>query len=236
MSTMKKSLSAVTLLTLLLSAPASAAIFDAPDMLKENAGAIGAFGEILLSDPTSEGAELRGRYGISEEWNVGAHLGVGSNGKKLRFGGEGIYNVLPDWEGQVGLSILGGASYIRRFTSGGVQFRVAPVMHKKFLTPWADLPATAYLGVPLVFEARSGNYTTGAQFVLGSLFDLSSASRFYVGGEAGIKIAKSESYILLGVGARLGELRFYKRDQTSGSGSAGGKASGGKEYTDADFR
>ena len=215
-----------------------AAIFDSADILPSNSAAGGVFGEILLSDPTSEGVEIHGRYGLSEAWNVKGIIGFGSKNKKFRFGGEAIYSILPDWEGQVGLSALGSLMYINRQEGGGVQFRVAPMVHKKLET-WADLPATLYISLPLYFEARGGKYTTGSQFVLGSLFDLNEASRSYLSTEVGIRLAKAESYVMVGFGYRFGELRFERRNRGSGSGTSersSGSSSNEKEYTDADFQ
>jgi hypothetical protein len=231
---MKAKLSALSALTLALLLPLSsqAAIFDAADILQQNSGAVGVFGEILLSDPTSEGAEVRGRYGLSDDLNVAAILGVGSKGKQFRFGGEAVYNFIPDWDGQLGFSALASALYLERFSSGGVQLRVGPMLHKKF-EGFGLNPAIVYFGLPFYFEGRSGHYDTGAQIVLGGLFDIADQGRFYASGEAGVKLSKSDSYILAGVGVRFGELRFYKREKGSHGGSSGSRE---KEYRDEDFK
>jgi hypothetical protein len=214
---------------------APAAVFDSADILPKNSGAGGVLGEILLSDPTSEGVELHGRYGLTDDWNVKGIIGFGSKTKRFRFGGEGVYNIIPDWEGQVGFSALGSAIYINRGEGlgGGLQLRLAPMVHKKVST-WADLPATIYAALPLYFEGRRGTYTTGSQFVLGSLWDLNDAARTYVSTEVGIRLAKAESYLLVGFGLRIGELRFVKRG--AGSSSNTPPPSGSKDFTDADFR
>lgn len=220
----------IALATLLLPLTTHAALFDAADILPENSGAVGAFGELLLSDPTSEGLEARGRYGLSDDWNVAAILGTGSKGKQFRFGGEAVYSILPDWEGQVGLSAIGSALYIERFNSGGVQLRVGVMGHKK-VNGWAGLPATIYLGLPFYFEGRRGTYNTGAQIVFGSLMDLNETSRYYLGAEGGVKVGNSDSYILLGLGMRFGDLKFAKREK----GPTATKKPGEREYKDADF-
>jgi hypothetical protein len=69
--------------------------------------------------------------------------------------------------------------------------------------------------------------------VLGGLFDIADQGRFYASGEAGVKLSKSDSYILAGVGVRFGELRFYKREKGSHGGSSGSRE---KEYSDEDFK
>jgi len=212
-----------------------AAVFDSADILPKNSGAGGVFGEILLSDPTSEGVELQGRYGLNEDWNVKGIIGFGSKTKRFRFGGEAVYNIIPDYEGQLGFSALASALYINRGPGlgGGLQLRVAPMIHKK-ITTWADLPATLYAALPLYFEGRGGTYTTGSQFVLGSLWDLSDSSRTYLSTEVGVRLAKAESYLLVGFGFRIGELRFVKRGASKSNATP--NPSGNKDFTDADFR
>jgi hypothetical protein len=214
---------------LTLSPRVHAAVFDAGDFLEEGSGAIGSFGEILLSNPSAESVEFRGRYGLSSEWNVGAVLGFGNKNKKFRLGGEGVYNIVPDMEGQAGFSVLGSLTYLERLAGGGLQLRAAPIIHKK-MPGWHGQSVTVYASIPLVWEARKGSYTTGAQAVVGSLFDLTESGRFYLGSELGVKISKSESYILFGGGLRLGEVRLI------GKGSRGGGGGASDEWTEEDFK
>ncbi len=222
----------IYLLFLLLPLTSQASLFDASDILPRNSGSASVLGEMILNDPTSEGVEARGRYGLSSEWNVGAILGTGSDGKSTRIGGEAVYSILPDWEGQIGLSALGGATITNRLGSAGLVMRAAIMGHKK-VTGWGGLPASVYLGVPFQIEARKGSYTTGWQMVLGSLFDLEDSGRFYMGLEGGLSLSKAESYVLLGAGLRLGDLRF-ERKRSSG-GNSGNRAKD-EEYTDEDFQ
>ncbi|MCO5144376.1 MAG: hypothetical protein M9962_14930 [Oligoflexia bacterium] len=225
----------LTLFVFLISFSTQAAVFDAADTLPKHSGAIGVFGELLLSDPTSEGVEFRSRYGLSEEWDLGALIGFGSKSKRFRFGGEGVYNIIPDWENQIGLSAMASAVILKRPGSTGLQLRIAPLAHKKFVA-WNDLPVLVYASFPLYLEGRSGTYTTGTQFVIGSLLDLASNSRTYMGTEVGIKIAKSESYILAGVGYRFGTLRFYRKEKKGHGNSGNQNANEEDEYRDEDFQ
>lgn len=231
-----------SLAALLLPLSAQAAVFDAGDILPKNAGAISGFGEILLSDPTSEGIEARGRYGLNEDWNVGAMIGTGTKEKNFRMGGEAIYTLLPDWEGQVGLSFLGDAVYLRRYETGGLQMRVGPLLHKR-ITGWGGLPADLHTGLFWQIEARQDHLTSGTQIELGSNFDLSEAGRYYMGAELGIKLAKTDSYILVGFGMRLGDLAFHPKEKHDEALPAQPKRGRGKgnnsksdDYTDEDFK
>lgn len=199
-----------SLLLLVFSTTAHAAIFDAGDFLPAEAVTLGAFGEIILNNPAGEGAEARARYGLSDDMNVGAFLGTGSKNRRFRFGAEGVYNFIPDWEGQLGISALATAMYLKRETSSGVQLRVAPLLHKK-VEALNGNPATLFLSLPYYLEARSGSLTSASQLVLGAVFDVNREGRWYLASEAGLKLSRSESYVLLGGGYRFGELKLRRR-------------------------
>lgn len=211
---------------------AHATVFDAADILPQNSGAVSAFGELLLSDPSSEGIEAHGRYGLTDDWNVGAILGTGTKEKNFRFGGEAVFNLLPDWQGQVGLSFLGKALYLRRYDKGGLQTQIGPMVHKRF-SGWGGWPANVHAGFLWQFEARSGDVSSGSQVVLGSDFDIGEKSRYYMTTELGVKIARADSYILIGFGTRLGDLTFTPKNEKKGEGRKGSKE---KNYTDEDFK
>lgn len=226
----------------LLATQAQAAIFDAADILPRNSGAVGGFGELLLSDPTSEGVEARGRYGLNDDWNVGVSLGGGSKSKKFRFGGEGVYNLLPDWDGQIGLSFIATAIYLRRMDGGGLQSRIGPMVHKR-ITAWSGYPANIYLALPWYQEVRGSTFSSGTQLVLGTVFDIAEGGRYYADAEVGIKLAKTDSYLVLGMGVRLGDLEFRRGDSGGNAAKKNGslprdvkKASGEDNYTDEDFK
>jgi hypothetical protein len=234
---MRKSLF-VLLTVCFLASPAQAAIFDAADILPRNAGAVGAMGEILLSDPTSEGVEAHGRYGLSDDLNLGAILGTGSKNKRFRLGGEAIYNLLPDWQGQVGVSFLGSVLYLNRPTGGGLQMRVGPMVHKR-ITSWSAHPATFYVALPFYLEANHGTYYSATQLVLGSDFDLTEGGHYYGTGEAGIRLNRADSYVLLGFGIRLGDLKFNRRERAPDDQdlpSQPKRAASEREYSDEDFK
>ena len=225
---MKKSL---LLLAFLTSLSAQAAVFDAADFLPGRTATLGIFGELLLNDPTSEGVEARSRFGLSDDWNVGATIGTGTKNKKLRLGGETVYNFIPDYDGQFGISALASATYIKRAT-GALQLRVAPLFHKR-INGMGGYPNVIYASLPLYLEGRSGNYTTGSQIVVGDIFDFTDNSHYYGNLEGRISLAKSESYILVGAGFRFGELKFQKRERKGGEG--GSRKGDDKEYRDEDF-
>lgn len=206
------------LLALILPLTSQAAIFDAPDILPENSGAVSTFGELLLSDPTSEGLEARGRYGLSEDMTTSLILGTGTDSKRLRFGGELVYNFIPDWEGQLGISGLTSLQYLKRYTSGGVQFRLGLILHKK-VEGVNGYPTTFYGAIPFQLDARDDSVKSGSQIVLGSLVDFS--PNFYAAGEGGVKIGNADSYIMLGAGFRFGEVRFEKREPRESRRSRG---------------
>lgn len=194
--------------------PSHAAVYDAADFLPRNGTAAGAFGELILNDPAGEGVEARARYGLSDDMNVGAILGTGSKNRKFRFGAEGVYNFIPDWQGQLGISALATAMYLKRETSGGFQLRLAPLVHKK-VEALNGNPATLFLSLPFYLEARSGSLSSASQAVLGAIFDVNREGRWYLVSEAGLKISRAESYVLLGGGYRFGEMQLRRRFRNS---------------------
>ncbi len=236
-SAMRKHILPFLILTILYATPALATIFDAADILPPNSGAISALGEILLTDPTSEGIEAHGRYGISDDWNVGAIIGTGTKDKNFRFGGQGVFSLLPDWEGQLGVSIIGTALYLRRYDGGGLQTQVGPMIHKR-LTGWSGLPANLHAGLIWQVEARSGQFSSGSQLVFGSDFDVADHGRYYMSAELGIRLARTDSYVLLGIGTRLGDLAFNPKKETRDSALPKNtkRGSGERNYTDEDFK
>lgn len=225
-------LALTALLTTLLPAhSAQAAIFDAADFLPMNGTTFGGFAELILNDPAGEGIEARARHGWTDDLNVAAIFGTGTKNRKFRFGGEAAYNFIPDYDGQFGLTALLTGLYLRRETSGGIQLRIAPLVHKK-ITGWNNLPATLYFSIPYYAEARSGSFTTGAQAVFGSIFDLNAKATSYLVGEAGLKLNRSESYVLLGAGFRFGEIKL-RRGSKNRSNDANDKD---REFRSEDFQ
>jgi len=224
-------------LALSLAAPthlAHAAVFDAADTLPPGAAALGGFTEIMIADPTSEGLEARGRYGLNEDWNLGANLGTGSKSKRFRMGLEAVFNLLPDWAGQLGLSFLGSSTYLRRDTGGGVQFRVGPMLHKRF-NGFTGYPANAYLALPWYVDVRGSTLTTGSQVVLGSNFDIARDGRYYLDAELGLRLAKADSYVVFGMGMRIGELSFTGNSERREQQKKRPSPPREKEWTDEDF-
>ncbi len=105
---------------------------------------------------------------------------------------------------------------------------------------WSGLPANLHAGFLWQLEARSGGTASGTQLVLGSDFDIAGSSSVYMTTELGIKIARTDSYVLLGVGTRLGDLTFERKDDNEkrgrGEKSGGSKRKEDDNYTDEDFK
>ncbi|HEY8278410.1 MAG TPA: hypothetical protein VIH99_02220 [Bdellovibrionota bacterium] len=228
----------LTIFAVLLASPtAHAAVFDSLDTLPKNAGALGAFGELLLSGGASEGIEAHGRYGLSDDWNVGASLGTGSKDKKFRMGGDGVFNLIPDWQGQLGLSFRGSAMYQRDYSTGGLVMSIGPFLHKRFA---GGFPANLYGGLLWQVETRREHVTSGSAFVLGSNFDVAAQGRYYLGAEVGVNLSHVDSYVLAGFGMRLGDVSFTPKEKKGREDLPRDvkrpRRSSDKDYTDEDFR
>lgn len=191
-------------LAMLLSARAQAAVIDSSEFLREGHHAMSAIGELILNDPTSEGIEARYRAGFSPEWNLAGIVGTGSKNRKFRLGAEGVYNVIPDADGQFNFSAAGMVQYLRRQSYGSLQLRVTPIASKKF-EGLSGMPVLVYVSLPITFEIHQSTIETQSQLAFGGLFDISEPGKWYGISEAGIRLAKAESYVALGVGYRFGE-------------------------------
>ena len=179
-----------------------ASVFDAADFLAHRNAAVSALGELILTNPTSEGVEIHGRYGLSRDWNVGAMLGAGSANKQFRLGAEAVYNFFPDTREQMGFSLIGSVIFLDRHSKMGLQLRLGPMAHRKYVL-FDDLPAEAYLALPFYYETRGTGSSFGSQFVLGSLLEFTRDHHWYVDGEVAARITKAESYLLVGAGYRF---------------------------------
>jgi len=206
-----------------------AAIFDAADILRPGSNSIGILTEAVLSNPSSEGIELRAKQGINEMVNLQAILGTGSDNRKFRFGGQSTITFFPDADGQPGISLLAGALYLRRATYSALQISSGPMIHEIVSGPHG-YPITLYLAMPWSIELHSGNYNTSLQLAFGANYELTEKRNWFANTEAGIALNRSESYVALGIGMRLGQATFLNTKKSSKN-----KESNEIEYKSEDF-
>ena len=196
-------------LALLIAAPSAithAAIFDSADFLKQDDHSAGAFGDIVLNNPSGEGLEARYKWAPEDYLNLQGILGMGSDTRKFTVGGQVNYNFLPDIGNQPGVSVIGRATLLKRRLSGnkktGIRFTTGPMVHKEF-TGLNGLPLILYTAVPWSLTLQSGSYVASSQIVLGALTDITKNHSWFVASEAGLTLSKGESFIMIGAGMRF---------------------------------
>jgi hypothetical protein len=196
-------------LSVLLASTANAAIFDAPDYLEPGKVSVGALGEFLLNNPSGEGIEVRAKRGINDMVNVQPFIGFGKDNRRFRFGVAVPVNFFPNTESQPGVSMVLTGMYVRRDTFSGVNFSVAPMLHK-VLQGANDLPLNLFLAFPLHVELFDGKYKTGLQAAFGGLYDLDRFDTYFLMSEINVSLNHAESSVVLGGGIRFGGGRENK--------------------------
>ena len=177
----------------------AAPLLDAADHLEGGGFSAGLGAELLLSNPSSEGLEVRAKYGVTDNLNTQAILGIGSDHRKFRIGANNILAIFPDDEGQIGVSAVLGGLYLRREQRGTFVATAGPMLHKRW-SDWA-VPFNAFFAWPFGIELDSGRYFTGSQLVVGSILEWP-ALRLPL--ELGIGLGKMETYVAAGLMVNFG--------------------------------
>src|SRR4051812_7534452 len=85
---------------LLLSLSAQAGVFDLPRFVHPGEFAIGIEPEIMLSNGSGVGVNLKYTHGLSDLNNLQIILGTGGGPRQLRFGGAMTFDFFPDLDKQ----------------------------------------------------------------------------------------------------------------------------------------
>lgn len=195
-------------------AEAEAALFDAAEYLQPGKFSLGINGDLLLNNPTGEAAEARLKTGINEMVNIQGVVGAGSRNRKFRAGAISNVNFFADSPGSLGITLLVGVGYVKRAAYSGLQILTGPLVHHTF-KGWDNKPLNIFLGIPFTMELHGGSYTTGSQLAFGALWDMGNSGTWFLHSEAALSLRRSESYVSLGAGMRLGASggRAYRREQ-----------------------
>lgn len=180
---------------------AATSLFTAPEIIDPTDLSIGLNGEILLSNPSSEGVELRVKYGLTSIMTTEAIVGLGSNHRKFRVGVQNVFNVFPDVDGQIGVSAIVSGLYLRRADRGVAVITAGPMIHERVE---GTIPLNFYFAWPFEIELDSGRYFTGSQLVFGAVGGL--GGQWFMASDVGLGLAGRESYFALGGGYNFGML------------------------------
>lgn len=186
-------------LVISLAAPqfAWAVLFDAPSIYEPGKFGVGLASEVLLSNPSSEGLELRVSYGVTRNFTTEGLVGIGSDSRRFRVGSQNTLSIYPDADGQIGVAVLLKGIYLRRPSRGVFIGSTGPMIHEKFD---AFVPLNTFLALPFSIELDSGRYFTGSQLVLGTVAEF---NKFFGTLELGLGMAKMQSYVSFGAGVPL---------------------------------
>lgn len=176
----------------------ASSLFDAPEIVDPGDLTIGLNGEILLSNPSSEGVELRVKYGVTSILNSEAIVGLGSNHRKFRVGVQNVFSVFPDTDGQLGVSAILSGLYLRRADRGVAVVTAGPMIHERIS---GTIPLNFYFAWPFEIELDSGRYFTGSQLVFGAVGGL---GQWFLSTDVGLGLARRESYFAVGGGYNFG--------------------------------
>ena len=182
---------------LVLCAPlgATGAIFDAADFIEPKEFTAGTVGEIYLDNPSSEGFEIRLKYGTTANMNSQLLIGLGSGNRKFRVGAQNNLTIFPDIEGQMGVALVVSTVYLRREDRGVFNAFFAPMIHEEI--PGESLDWNVFVALPLSLELDSGRYFTGAILIIGAIADFDG---WFLTGELGLGMGAEQSYLAIGGG------------------------------------
>jgi hypothetical protein len=182
---------------------AHAVIFDGAEFLHPKQQAVGVMGDLLLSNPSGEGASVHFKQGVNDLVNAQGIFGYGSMNRRYRIGAQANINFFPDAPGQIGISLLSGGMFIQRLGYKAMQFFLTPLVGKE-MDGYRDYPINVYVGMPFFIELASGRYKTGSQLAVGAQWDTNNKRQWFLISEAGLSLNNAESYIALGIGTRFG--------------------------------
>ncbi len=137
------------------------------------------------------------RFGLDEQlWDVDTYFGVG----KIDFviGAMAKFNLLPDIEGQAGLSFLGGIGYMRDETVSNAVISLGVLVSKEFQADFGTVTPYSALMPELYIRAKNSSVPTS--LVLGSRWSLDTIKSWNFYSELSFSFYKSNFYLALGAG------------------------------------
>jgi hypothetical protein len=168
---------------------------------------IGVMPQIRLSD--GSGMNVSGFFdsGIDEDKSVRVHLGAGET--DFYTGGSFKWVPIPDYQNQPAIGGKAEVIYGRKSSDSVMSLRAQPIISKKFETDHGLL--TPYGAIPLSVTTWRSNTDTQVNLVAGSEWSSPSLKNMEFGGELGINISKSFSYIAGYVTFLLDEKTGFKK-------------------------
>ncbi|MFN8943519.1 MAG: hypothetical protein ACK5WZ_02740 [Pseudobdellovibrionaceae bacterium] len=152
----------------------------------------GAYPQIFLN--RGGGANVGGfaDIALAESFSVRGHFEVGKIDTVL--GASVKFTPFPDIDRQPAIGFRGGFTYARDSDENFISTHIAVLLSKKVPTDQGTF--NPYVGIPLTFTSMKDGSESGTQFIVGSEYFDQESSPIRFGGEIGISLKDSYSYIL----------------------------------------
>ncbi len=141
-------------------------------------------------------SNLKYTHGLSDAFNASGIVGIGNGPRQFRVGGEFVFDMFPDIEGQPGIGVAGRTLYVTLPVDSQLEFFAIPYIHKSFLTGGVN-EVDPFIAIPIGFGFKSEEWIGLLSFVVGSLFKSSEHLFFSV--ELGMALSNTNTYVSGGV-------------------------------------
>ncbi len=174
-----------------------ASVFDLPAFLPPGEFSLGLEPEIITSNPSGAGVNLKPRIGTTSFLNWQGIIGTGSGDRGFRLGATADFDWFPDVDHQPGIATPFTLLYNQLGGDNVISYYFSPLVYKSFKGEAAEY--IPFISVPFGWTIRNSRNTNFSQFVMGSMFKSPGMQYFRFSVEAGFNMNKSYSYISGGV-------------------------------------
>ena len=174
---------------------AQAGVFTMPHFVAPGEFSLGMEGELTLTHGAGAAANVKYTQGLNDLMNATAILGTGGGPRKFRAGGNLIFDIFPDIEGQPGIGLGTQALYYRLPEVGQLELTAVPYIHKTFISAGNEIEP--YFAIPFGAAFSEGRYKAISNVAIGSMFK--SVEHFRYTLEFGIAVNNSDTYVTGGI-------------------------------------
>ncbi len=174
-----------------------AGVFDLPAFLPPGDFSLGVEPEIITSNPSGAGFNLKPKFGTTPFLNWEGIIGTGSGDRGLKLGATADFDWFPDVEHQPGIATPFTLLYNQISGDNIINYFFSPMLYKTFKGESAEY--IPFISMPFGWSIRNSRNSNFSQFVMGSMFKSPGTQYFRFSVEAGFNINRSFSYISGGV-------------------------------------
>lgn len=194
-NTYKRSLIALSLVLFSTNSWAYLSLLSTGDIVAQNQfQGLGYIEGILDEDYEGLTANARASYGVNEEFQLEAELGLGKI--DFTFGAFAKWVPIPDVEGQPAIGVRGGVSYMKYDDFSQTSIVAMPFLSKAFQTDVGRV--SPYVGIPLGVNSYDDDSDFFTRLAVGSELSQTQLENVRIIGEVGFELSKSFSSITVG--------------------------------------